>query len=71
MVVGLGIALALLGWRGSAGHRVTETTRYPQQTGELVDMYFQILGENYLWIVVAVYIIILSIFTWQMGRLQL
>ena len=57
----LGVALLLLGVKGTARYRVTETTRYPQQTGEIVDMFFQTLGENYLWIAVASMIFWLSL----------
>lgn len=52
-LIPLGVALLLLGVKGTAKYRVTETTRYPQQTGEIADMFFQIVGENYLWVVVA------------------
>ena len=52
-LVPMGAALLILGRKGGARHRVTETTRYPQQTGEIADMFFQTVGENYLWVVVA------------------
>jgi len=60
-LIPLGVALLLLGVKGTARYRVTETTRYPQQTGEIVDMFFQTLGENYLWIAVASMIFWLSL----------
>lgn len=56
-LIPLGVALFLLGVEGVARYRVTETTRYPQQTGEIADMYFQTLGENYLWVIVAAMIV--------------
>lgn len=65
----LGTAFILLGRAGSARYRVTESTRYPQQTGELHDMLFQILGENYLWIIVAMMIVGVLAIAWQMGQL--
>lgn len=68
--MGLGSALVLLGKKGTAKYRVTETTRYPQQTGEIVDMFFQILGEDYLWVVIAwliVWMIGFSFVAWHLG----
>jgi hypothetical protein len=68
--LGLGSALVLLGKKGTAKYRVTETTRYPQQTGEIVDMFFQILGEDYLWFVVAwliAWMIGFSFIAWHLG----
>ena len=64
--LGLGAAFVILAMKGSAKHRATEGTRYPQQTGELHDLFFQILGENYLWFIVAWGIITLSLLAWMM-----
>lgn len=60
--VQLGAIFVLLGRNGRAPHRVTETTRYPQQTGDIHDLYFQILGEDYLWVVVAMMALWLILF---------
>ena len=53
ILVQLGVAFMILGKKGGARYRVTETTRYPQQTGEIMDMYSQILGENYQWMAIG------------------
>ena len=66
MFLMLGVPLIILGLRGTARHRVTETTRYPQQTGEIHDMLFQILGEDYLWIQVALMIIFVFLIAWTL-----
>jgi len=65
-LIPLGVALLLLGVKGTAKYRVTETTRYPQQTGEIVDMFYQILGGNFLWVVVAALILVVSFFALTM-----
>ncbi len=43
----IGLGLAGLGAKGGTRYRVTETTRYPQQTGEMLDMYLQICGGKF------------------------
>jgi hypothetical protein len=67
--LGLGIALVLLGRAGVAKHRVTETTRYPQQTGQLSDLFFQVVGENFLWILVAMLMLVVFGLAFLMGGL--
>jgi len=57
LLIGLGLAFIVLGRVGSAKYRVTNFSRYPQQTGEITDMYFQLLGEKFLWFCIAVTII--------------
>ncbi len=54
MLTQLGAAFVILGMKGGARYRVTETTRYPQQTGQLGDMFFQVCGGEFLWIQVGI-----------------
>ena len=57
-----GIPLLVLGFVGTAKYRATEFTRYPQQTGEPVDSLLQLLGERFVWIVIAMAIIWILVF---------
>jgi uncharacterized membrane protein len=48
-LVGVGLVFIALSFVGTAKYRVTESTRYPQQTGDFDSIFLQLFGEKYLW----------------------